>query len=193
MSELRIVTPGDIGNTIVMGSDNKYNVAVDQLQLPDNITGLSLEGSTLKITTKIGEHSQDLSGILPTIAADVFLKSVTRQDNNLVFTVGNKNNTNDDNTFTIDVSDLLPVKVGDSLTGDGTTYTPLKVKIAELSGTDNLLKDQDPGEYAQGYSVSGGGLFVAEETVLKAVRKDDIELKNASGETTLGYIRKSIS
>lgn len=183
MSELRIVTPEDIGNTIVMGSDNKYNVAVDQLQLPDNITGLNLEGSTLKITTKTGEHSQDLSGILPAITADVFLKNVTRQDNNLVFTVGNKNNTNDDNTFTIDVSDLLPVKVNNSLTGNGTTGSPLGVKIApdlamrgDQEPLTNLLKQTE------------GGLAVTTQDINEKFFGDTVQVYNASGERVLGVI-----
>ena len=183
MSELRIVTPEDIGNTIVMGSDNKYNVAVDQLQLPDNITRLSLEGSTLKITTKTGEHSQDLSGILPAITADVFLKNVTRQDNNLVFTVGNKNNTNDDNTFTIDVSDLLPVKVAPTLTGNGTTGSPLGVKIAphvEPSAYQepltNLLKQTEDG------------LAVTTQDIEEKFFSDKVEVYNASGERLLGFM-----
>lgn len=189
-TDFRVVTPDDMGNTIRLGAKepNKYDVDVSQLNLPAGVTGVTLQGTVLSVQTSDGDKTVDLAPMLPQIAADVFLKDVQRQGNQIVFTVGIKADASQDTTFNIDIADLAPVQTdGVTIVGDGTNADILRVQLAQLiGGENNLLK------------LAGDGLYVSEKDitdliVANAAPKEprDIRLVNASGQTVIGYIHST--
>lgn len=189
-TDFRVVTPDDMGNTIRLGmkEPNKYDVDVSQLNLPAGVTGVTLQGTVLSVQTPDGDKTVDLAPMLPQIAADVFLKNVQRQGNQIVFTVGIKADASQDTTFNIDIADLAPVQTdGVTIVGDGTNADILRVQLAQLiGGENNLLK------------LAGDGLYVSETDitdliVANATPKEprDIRLVNASGKTVIGYIHST--
>lgn len=189
-TDFRVVTPDDMGNTIRLGvkEPNKYDVDVSQLNLPASVTGVTLQGTVLSVQTPDGDKTVDLAPMLPQIAADVFLKDVQRQGNQIVFTVGIKADASQDTTFNIDIADLAPVQTdGVTIVGDGTNADILRVQLAQLiGGENNLLK------------LAGDGLYVSETDitdliVANAAPKEprDIRLVNASGQTVIGYIHST--
>lgn len=185
-TDFRVVTPDDMGNTIRLGvkEPNKYDVDVSQLILPAGVTGLTLQGTVLSVQTSDGDKTVDLAPMLPQIAADVFLKNVQRQGNQIVFTVGIKADASQDSTFNIDIADLAPVQTdGITIVGDGTNGDILRVRLSQPIDGDNLLK------------LAGDGLYVSKTDitdliVANAAPKEprDIRLVNASGQTVIGYI-----
>lgn len=189
-TDFRVVTPDDMGNTIRLGvkEPNKYDVDVSQLNLPAGVTGVTLQGTVLSVQTPDGAKTVDLAPMLPQIAADVFLKDVQRQGNQIVFTVGIKADASQDTTFNIDIADLAPVQTdGVTIVGNGTNGDILRVQLAQLlGGENNLLK------------LAGDGLYVSETDitdliVANAAPKEprDIRLVNASGQTVIGYIHST--
>lgn len=189
-TDFRVVTPDDMGNTIRLGvkEPNKYDVDVSQLNLPAGVTGVTLQGTVLSVQTPDGAKTVDLAPMLPQIAADVFLKDVQRQGNQIVFTVGIKADASQDTTFNIDIADLAPVQTdGVTIVGNGTNGDILRVQLAQLiGGENNLLK------------LAGNGLYVSETDitdliVANAAPKEprDIRLVNASGQTVIGYIHST--
>ena len=188
-TDFRVVTPDDMGNTIRLGvkEPNKYDVDVSQLILPAGVTGVTLQGTVLSVQTPYGDNTVDLAPMLPQIAADVFLKNVQRQGNQIVFTVGIKADASQDTTFNIDIADLAPVQTdGITIVGDGTNGDILRVRLSQPIGGDNLLK------------LAGDGLYVSKTDitdliVANAAPKEprDIRLVNASGQTVIGYIHST--
>lgn len=189
-TDFRVVTPDDMGNTIRLGvkEPNKYDVDLSQLNLPAGVTGVTLQGTVLSVQTPDGDKTVDLAPMLPQIAADVFLKDVQRQGNQIVFTVGIKADASQDTTFNIDIADLAPVQTdGVTIVGNGTNGDILRVQLAQLiGGENNLLK------------LAGNGLYVSETDitdliVANAAPKEprDIRLVNASGQTVIGYIHST--
>lgn len=189
-TDFRVVTPDDMGNTIRLGvkEPNKYDVDVSQLNLPAGVTGVTLQGTVLSVQTPDGAKTVDLAPMLPQIAADVFLKNVQRQGNQIVFTVGIQADASQDTTFNIDIADLAPVQTdGVTIVGNGTNGDILRVQLAQLlGGENNLLK------------LAGDGLYVSETDitdliVANAAPKElrDIRLVNASGQTVIGYIHST--
>lgn len=188
-TDFRVVTPDDMGNTIRLGvkEPNKYDVDVSQLILPAGVTGVTLQGTVLSVQTPYGDNTVDLAPMLPQIAADVFLKNVQRQGNQIVFTVGIKDDASQDTTFNIDIADLAPVQTdGITIVGDGTNGDILRVRLSQPIDGDNLLK------------LAGDGLYVSETDitdliVANAAPKEprDIRLVNASGQTVIGYIHST--
>ncbi len=189
-TDFRVVTPDDMGNTIRLGAKepNKYDVDVSQLNLPAGVTGVTLQGTVLSVQTPDGDKTVDLAPMLPQIAADVFLKDVQRQGNQIVFTVGIKADASQDTTFNIDIADLAPVQTdGVTIVGNGTNGDILRVQLAQLiGGENNLLK------------LAGDGLYVSETDIAdliiaNAAPKEprDIRLVNASGQTVIGYIHST--
>ena len=188
-TDFRVVTPDDMGNTIRLGVNepNKYDVDVSQLILPAGVTGVTLQGTVLSVQTPYGDNTVDLAPMLPQIAADVFLKNVQRQGNQIVFTVGIKADASQDTTFNIDIADLAPVQTdGITIVGDGTNGDILRVRLSQPIDGDNLLK------------LAGDGLYVSKTDitdliVANAAPKEprDIRLVNASGQTVIGYIHST--
>lgn len=188
-TDFRVVTPDDMGNTIRLGvkEPNKYDVDVSQLILPAGVTGVTLQGTVLSVQTPYGDNTVDLAPMLPQIAADVFLKNVQRQGNQIVFTVGIKDDASQDTTFNIDIADLAPVQTdGITIVGDGTNGDILRVRLSQPIDGDNLLK------------LAGDGLYVSKTDitdliVANAAPKEprDIRLVNASGQTVIGYIHST--
>lgn len=184
-TDVRVVVPDDLGLTIRMGAKipNKYDIDVSQLDLPSSVTQLTLQNGVLTAVTTDGANpSVDLKPMLPAMAKDLLLKSVTREGTEIVFTVGGKTSKSDDTQLRVDVSDLLPVQAdGVTITGDGTVGDKLSVQVSAVEG--NLLtKEAD-------------GLAVKPLTIEQAVKKAtseipscDTRLVNATGQTTLGYI-----
>ena len=190
-TDFRVVTPDDIGVTIRLGAKepNKYDVDVSQLDLPAGVTGLTLQGTVLSVQTSDGDKTVDLAPMLPQIAADAFLKNAERQGNQIVFTVGIKNDTSQDTTFSIDIADLAPVQTdGITIVGNGANGDNLRVQLSQDTPThgNNLLKQ------------AGGGLYVSETDITNLIAANatpkeprDIRLVNASGQTVIGYIHST--
>ena len=188
-TDFRVVTPGDMGNTIRLGAKepDKYDVDVSQLNLPASVTGVTLQGTVLSVKTPDGDKTVDLAPMLPQIAADVFLKDVQRQGNHIVFTVGIKADASQDTTFNIDIADLAPVQTdGITIVGDGTNGDILRVRLSQPIDGDNLLK------------LAGDGLYVSETDITDLIAANatpkeprDIRLVNASGQTVIGYIHST--
>ena len=190
-TDFRVVTPDDMGASIRLGvkESNKYDVDLSQLNLPASVTGVALQGTVLAVQTSDGDKTVDLAPMLPQIAADAFLKNVQRQGNQIVFTVGIKDDTSQDSTFNIDIADLAPVQTdGITIVGNGANGDNLRVQLSQDTPThgNNLLKQ------------AGGGLYVSETDitnliVANAAPKEprDIRLVNASGQTVIGYIHST--
>ena len=188
-TDFRVVTPGDMGNTIRLGAKepDKYDVDVSQLNLPASVTGVTLQGTVLSVKTPDGDKTVDLAPMLPQIAADVFLKDVQRQGNHIVFTVGIKADASQDTTFNIDIADLAPVQTdGITIVGDGTNGDILRVRLSQPMDGDNLLK------------LAGDGLYVSKTDITDLIAANatpkeprDIRLVNASGQTVIGYIHST--
>ena len=190
-TDFRVVTPDDMGASIRLGvkEPNKYDVDVSQLILPAGVTGVTLQGTVLSVQTPDGDKTVDLAPMLPQIAADVFLKNVQRQGNQIMFTVGIKDDTSQDSTFNIDIADLAPVQTdGITIVGNGANGDNLRVQLSQDTPThgNNLLKQ------------AGGGLYVSETDITNlitanAAQKEprDIRLVNASGQTVIGYIHST--
>lgn len=188
-TDFRVVTPGDMGNTIRLGAKepDKYDVDVSQLNLPASVTGVTLQGTVLSVQTPDGDKTVDLAPMLPQIAADVFLKDVQRQGNHIVFTVGIKADASQDTTFNIDIADLAPVQTdGITIVGDGTNGDILRVRLSQPMDGDNLLK------------LAGDGLYVSKTDITDLIAANatpkeprDIRLVNASGQTVIGYIHST--
>ena len=190
-TDFRVVTPDDMGNTIRLGvkEPNKYDVDLSQLNLPASVTGVTLQGTVLSVQTPDGDKTVDLAPMLPQIAADVFLKNVQRQGNQIVFTVGIKDDTSQDTTFNIDIADLAPVQTdGITIVGNGANGDNLRVQLSQDTPThgNNLLK------------LAGDGLYVSETDITNLITANaapkeprDIRLVNASGQTGIGYIHST--
>ena len=188
-TDFRVVTPDDMGNTIRLGAKepNKYDVDLSQLNLPASVTGLTLQGTVLSVQTPDGDKTVDLAPMLPQIAADVFLKNVQRQGNQIMFTVGIKDDTSQDSTFNIDIADLAPVQTdGITIVGDGTNGDILRVRLSQPIDGDNLLKLAGDGLYVSETDITD---LIADHAVPKEPR--DIRLVNASGQTVIGYIHST--
>ena len=187
-TDFRVVTPDDMGASIRLGAKepNKYDVDLSQLDLPASVTGLTLQGTVLSVQTSDGDKTVDLAPMLPQIAADAFLKNVQRQGNQIVFTVGIKDDTSQDTTFNIDIDDLAPVQTdGITIVGNGANGDTLRVQLSQDISThgNNLLKQ------------AGGGLYVSETDITDLFAANttepelrDIRLTNATGQTVVGYI-----
>lgn len=188
-TDFRVVTPDDMGNTIRLGAKepNKYDVDLSQLNLPASVTGLTLQGTVLSVQTPDGDKTVDLAPMLPQIAADVFLKNVQRQGDQIVFTIGIKDDTSQDTTFNIDIADLAPVQTdGITIVGDGTNVDILRVRLSQPIDGDNLLKLAGDGLYVSETDITD---LIADHAAPKEPR--DIRLVNASGQTVIGYIHST--
>lgn len=107
-----------------------------KVTLPDDAKGVTdarLDGAELVLLGDDGEEVKrlDFSTLVPAAAADRFLKSVTVDGSNLVFTVGASGTTDGDQTLRVPAGDLSKVKTGQGVTGDGSTGNPLKVRVDE--------------------------------------------------------------
>ena len=190
-TDFRVVTPDDMGNTIRLGvkEPNKYDVDVSQLILPPSVTGMTLQGTVLSVQTPNGDTTVDLAPMLPQIAADVFLKNVQRQGNQIVFTIGIKADASQDTTFNIDIADLAPVQTdGITIVGNGANGDNLRVQLSQDTPThgNNLLKLAGDGLYVSETDITD---LIADHAVPKEPR--DIRLVNASGQTVIGYIHST--
>lgn len=185
-SDIRVVIPSDIGNSIKLGVNetNKYDVDVSALALPEQVTDVTLQGTTLTVQTTGGDKTVDLAPMLPQVVLDTVVKNVEKQGNKIIFTVGNKDNEDADSTLEIAVDDLLPVVADEqSITGTGVQASKLAVKL--VSGDDNLITKSDEG------------ITVSKATIQAmlpgevGVRARDVQLVNASGTTVVGYIHST--
>lgn len=176
-TDFRVVTPADMGDTIVLGAKvgGKYDVDVSKLTgLPNGVSSVTLDGTTLRLVTNNGNIDTDLSSLMPSVTSEVFLKNVEYADKKLKFTVGIKKDTSQDTVLEVAVADMLPVQTdGMTLDGNGTAANTLKVRIDPRS--DNLL------------SYSPSGLHVA-KAAIQAAPARGVRLVNATGETVLGYM-----
>ena len=120
-----------------------------------NITGLSFDSGTGVLTLTLGDATTKTVN-LAVLAADKFLQgssynAITKE---LTLTM------TDASTYVVDLSDLVKITSSDSstvtLTGDGTTGTPLSAAVKISSTSGNMLTTD-----ANGLFVSGSGLTAA--------------------------------
>ena len=105
-----------------------------KIKVKKGVTGVSLTGSNLVVTLQDGTSlTTPLGSLIPAAKADIFLKSVDRQGENLVFTTGANGNTASDQTITVAIGDLIKTKAGNGLQGEGTTASPVSIKIDPTS------------------------------------------------------------
>lgn len=176
-TDIRVVVPTDLGSSIKLGAKvpNKYDVDLSVLELPKVISNISLSGTTLTIQAQGENKTVDLAPLMPAVVADVFLKSVTRVDNKLVFVVGAQGTTTNDNRMEVDLADLLPVQAdGTTITGNGTNTSKLAVRISATTAGNLLKKATD-------------GLYVAKDDLQTTTMSRDVRFVNASGTQVVGY------
>lgn len=112
-----------------------------KIKVKKGVTGVSLTGSNLVVTLQDGtSYTTSLNSLIPAAKADIFLKSVARDGENLVFTTGAAGVTNADQTITVAIGDLLKTKAGNGLQGEGTTASPMSIKI-DSTGSNALTAD----------------------------------------------------
>lgn len=180
-TDFRVVTPADMGDTIVLGAKvaGKYDVDVSKLTgLPNGVNSAHLvDGSTLRLAADSGNIDVDLSPVLSKLAADTFLKAVEREDDKVLFIVGERGNNRNDTTFEMDITDLLPVQAdGVTIEGNGTATDKLRLRIS-AEANNALIQKAD-------------GLYVAKSTSTAPAARD-IRLVNATGTTVLGYLHST--
>ena len=186
MAIIKVITPSNLGKTIQLGAleSNKWDVKLKPTHLENTELGIGLVdslisdlkaaglknaelvGTELKLTKQDdSELKVDLASLIPAAKADHFLKSVTYESatKELVFTVGAEGTEEGQTVSRVNVSDLVPVTVGNGLEGNGTAESPLKVKLAT-----GPLKTSEEG---LGFNVESLA-----------------ELVDGTGEVSLGYI-----
>ena len=150
------ITPTNLGETIkrdaldqkkwdVKFDENQFEFTVDGIHLKDKVTeplenvdilDASLEGTTLKLEQVNGHFIEiPMEGIIPEPSKDIHLKAVNynTQNKTLTFVTGETANETSDKSFTIDVSDMIPVTASNGVQGNGTSTSPLSVKLGKDS------------------------------------------------------------
>ena len=137
-------TKGDKGDTGPQGLKG------DKGDTPE--VTMELDGDTLRLTVDGTVHEADLGNILPTLAAEVFLKAVRRDGDELVFTVGESDNNANDTELRVELAavtgEAKPVVIN-QLPANTVTYPNGFVviggvihsvdKIGVVEGTDWLV------------------------------------------------------
>lgn len=169
-TKINVITPSNLGKTIERGAldANKWDVKFDAehfefvegkgLHLKDSVlqplkdadvASGALIGSNLELIKNDGTKiNVPMAGLIPAAKADHFLKAVEYKaaEKKIKFTVGNDLNA-EENSYEIDVADLLPVVAGNGLQGNGTSDSPLSIKTPANSGvkvdTDGIAFDKD--------------------------------------------------
>ena len=109
-----------------------------KIKVKKGVTGVRLTGSNLVVSLQDGtSYTTPLSSLIPAAKADHFLKSVTRQGENLVFSVGAEGVTEAYKIFTVPIGDFLKTNAGNGLQGEGTTTSPISIKI-DSTGSNAL-------------------------------------------------------
>ena len=154
------LAPSDAGDTLPVSALALSAVAGNALTdnsglYAPNITGLSFDSGTGVLTLTLGDATTKTVN-LAVFAADKFLQgssynAITKE---LTLTM------TDASTYVVDLSDLVKITSSDSstvtLTGDGTTGTPLSAAVKISSTSGNMLTTD-----ANGLFVSGSGLTAA--------------------------------
>lgn len=190
VAKVKVITPDNLGKTIQRGvvEPDKWDVKHDttQFELKDGALHLKdavlqplkdadvvsgvLQGSDLVLTKVDGSRiTVPLASLVPAAKADQFLKEVTYDSGakKLKFKVGNDTDSNTTD-LEVNVADLLPVVVGNGLSGDGTSGNPLTLKV----------KSGEP------FTVTSTGLAVDKNS------DNLIELTDGTGDVSLGLIFK---
>ena len=133
------------GTTLTFTDTNggQHTVELDATpEVPVAYKGAMLNGSTLRFTDTAGAtHDVDLASLIPASKADRFLSNVQYDPaaKKLTFTTSATGEAN--STFEVNIADLLPVTVGDGLTGNGTASSPVKVNADALKGSGIKVVD----------------------------------------------------
>lgn len=133
------------GTTLTFTDTNggQHTVELDATpEVPVAYKGAMLNGSTLRFTDTAGAtHDVDLASLIPASKADRFLSNVQYDPaaKKLTFTTSAIGEA--DSTFEVNIADLLPVTVGDGLTGNGTASSPVKVNADALKGSGIKVVD----------------------------------------------------
>lgn len=125
---VNVATLVDGNTTVVEGGKIKVNFPEDK----QGVTDAELQGSNIVLKNSAGGvvRSLNISDLIPAAASDRFLKAVRydQANQNFVFTVGDNKGAEHDQTIQVPAGDLIPVTVGDGITGKGTAAEPLKVR-----------------------------------------------------------------
>lgn len=125
---VNVATLVDGNTTIVDGGKIKVNFPEDK----QGVTDAELQGTNIVLKNSAGGvvRSLNISDLIPAAASDRFLKNVRYDQVNqkFVFTVGDNKGSEHDQTIEVPAGDLIPVTVGDGITGKGTSTEPLKVR-----------------------------------------------------------------
>lgn len=181
-----VIIPDNLGSTINLGAvepykwdvkfdSGQFELTADGLHLKDDVladlanadivSGV-LNRSNLELNKKDGSKIViPLASLIPAAKADHFLKRINYDTTakTLNFHVGNDIDSVE-NSFSVNISDLVPVVAGNGITGDGTSTNPLQVNIK--AGT--------------GLKATSDGIALDTDRLIK--------LTNGTGEVTLGYI-----
>ena len=141
---------GDKGAKGDKGDTGPQGLKGDKGDTPE--VTMELDGDTLRLTVDGTVHEADLGNILPTLAAEVFLKAVRRDGDELVFTVGESDNNANDTELRVELAavtgEAKPVVIN-QLPANTVTYPNGFVaiggvihridKIGVVEGTDWLV------------------------------------------------------
>ena len=141
---------GDKGAKGDKGDTGPQGLKGDKGDTPE--VTMELDGDTLRLTVDGTVHEADLGNILPTLAAEVFLKAVSRDGDELVFTVGESDNNANDTELRVELAavtgEAKPVVIN-QLPANTVTYPNGFVaiggvihridKIGVVEGTDWLV------------------------------------------------------
>ena len=161
MANLNLVTPSNLGETIIKDSldENKWNVVIDPnyFTVTDNgivladvvlkplkdkaiVSGIITSNNVLELNHKDGSKLFiNLSAFAPAVVADNYLRRVEYDNTTkeLIFTVGS--DTKIIGTYRVTVADLVTVASGTGLEGTGTTADPVRIK----SASDKIIVTSD--------------------------------------------------
>lgn len=160
MSQIKLVTPNNLGKTIKAGAlePNKYDVVLNTEQLQASETGAiglkpefvsTLKGkgvqafvkdrTTVRLTLEDSTNFEvDLADLIPEAKADHLLKAVAKSEDGtkLVFTVGAKDSEEGQTTVELPLSEIFQnANGGDGLEGNGSAANPYKIKFASGNST----------------------------------------------------------
>ena len=132
-----------LGIRVTMSNGQTKDIDLSQIYTaPVAFNDVSRSGTTLTFTDTAGNtHDVDLSNLVPAGKADRFLSNVQYDPaaKKLTFTTSATGEA--DSTFEVNIADLLPVTVGDGLTGNGTANSPVKVNAEALKGNGIKVVD----------------------------------------------------
>lgn len=148
---------GPKGDTGAKGATGPQGPKGDKGDTP--AVSMQLDGATLQLNVDGTVYNADLSTLLPTVTAEVFLKAVRKEGDELVFTVGEKDNTNSDNELRVA---LDAITGGTDLSNIPEKAFETNSKIIAFDASGNLYKFAQDEAYHKDLAVA---LYVADSVL----------------------------